>query len=248
MAKAVWVGLAMGAVGCLGGTTAQAPATAVERLEQARASAERAEWPAARESAVAFWVSSCKQAPPSTDDCASAQLVRGEADLATEAPETALLSFDWVLKNGKAPAQEKAQQGLVRAKDALQKLLEQRAVGLTWLVVEQDFDDNHKFGPERATYRIDGQPLGEVLSHGQFAVRQRRVLAQAVPPGPHRLSVEIHWKGQGTFDHYLWSSFTPFEFEAPEGGAVVVSLDVTYNGGGPSNNSVEQSFRVAKLP
>ena len=248
MAKATWVGLAMCGVGCLGGTTAQAPVTPAARLQQAQTSAERSEWPAARESAVAFWVTSCKQSVQSVDDCASAQLVRGEAELATEAPETAFLSFDWVLSHGNAATQAKAQQGRDRAKDALQKLLEQRAVAMTWLVVEQDFDENYKFGPERAAYTLDGRPLGEVTSRRQFGLREHRVLAQPIPAGQHRLAVEIHWKGQGTFDNYLWSSFRPFELEAPEGGAIVVTLDVSYNGGGPSNNSVEQSFRIAKLP
>lgn len=248
MAKLTWVGLAMCVLGCLGATIGQTPVTPAQRLQQAQASAERAEWPEARESAVAFWVGSCKRSMPSADDCASAQLVRGEAALATEAPESAFVSFDWILKNGPAAKHEKAQQGLVRATDALQKLLEQRAQGMTWLVVEQDFEENHKFGPERAAYTLNGQPLGDVTSHGQFSRREHRVLAQPIAAGKHQLAVEIHWQGQGTFSTYLWSSFTPFEFEAVEGAAVVVSLDVTYNGGGPSNSSVEQYFRVSKLP
>lgn len=248
MTRAVWVGLAVCVVGCLGGTSARRPSTPAEQLQQARVSAERAEWPEAREAALALWVSSCKRSVLSADDCASAQLLRGEAELATELPESALLSFDWVLKHGRAVDQEKAQQGLIRAKDAVRKLLEQRAAGMTWLVVQQDFDENHKFGPERAAYTLDGKPLGETTSHRQFSLREHRVLAQAIPAGEHRLAVEIHWKGLGTFDTYLWSSFTPFEFDAPESGAVVVSLDVKYNGGGPSNNSVQHSFRVDKLP
>ena len=184
----------------------------------------------------------------SADDCASAQLIRGGSELATDAPESAILAFDWVLKNGNAAAQEKAQREQSRAKEALKKLLDQRASAMSWIVVEEDFDDNYKFGPERAAYTLDGQPLGEVNGRRQFSLREHRVLAQAIPPGKHRLAVEIHWKGQGTFDNYLWSSFNPVEIEAFEGGAVVAALDVTYTGGGPSNNSVEQRFRIVNLP
>ena len=110
-----WVGLVLGAAGCLGGTTAQAPASPVGHLKQAQASAESADWPAARESAVAFWVSSCKKAIGSADDCASAQMILAQAELATDAPESAILVLDWVRKNGKAAAQEKAQQEQSRA-------------------------------------------------------------------------------------------------------------------------------------
>jgi hypothetical protein len=153
-----------------------------------------------------------------------------------------------VRKNGNATAQEKAQQEQLRAKDALKKLLDERATAMAWIVIQEDFDENYKFGPERAAYTLDGQPLGEVDGRRQFALREHRVLAQAIPAGKHRLAVEIHWKGQGTFDNYLWSSFTPVELEAFENGAVVASLDVRYNGGGPSNKSVEQAFRVWNLP
>jgi hypothetical protein len=115
-------------------------------------------------------------------------------------------------------------------------------------VVEQDFDDNHKFGPERALYTLDGQNLGQVTRRSTFEEREHRVLAQKIAAGSHRLAVEIHWKGQGTFDNYLWSSFNPAEIEAPAGSLVVASLDVTYSDGGPSNDSVRQYFHIARYP
>lgn len=248
MVRASWAGLGLCALGCLGAARPPAAVTPAERLRQAQASAARAEWPAAREGAVAYWVSSCKKSVTSVDDCASAQLVRGEAELATDAPETAFLWFDWALKSGSAAAREKAEAGLGRAESALQTLLERRAPEQTWLVVVHDFEDNHRFGPERAAYTLDGKPLGDVTSPRDFALREHRVVATAIAPGQHQLAVEIHWHGHGTLSNYLWSSFQPVELEAPQGGVVVVSLDVTYKDGGPSNNSIDQAFNVAKLP
>lgn len=232
--------------GCLGGTTAQ-PAKSADHLQLAEQSAAQQDWPQARESAVAFWVTSCKKSPPNPHDCATARLLRGQAELATDAPETAFLSLDWALKNGAPDARDKAAQELERAKAGVQTLLEKNP-GMAWLVVEEDFDDNYKFGPERAAYTLDGQPLGEVNGQQTFAMREHRVVAKAIAPGAHHLGVEIHWKGQGTFDNYFWSSFVPYDFDALEGTAIVASLEVTYNGGGPSNKSIEQTVQVTKLP
>jgi hypothetical protein len=216
-------------------------------LEQATASAAQQNWPEARQSASAFWAAQCKNEVKSVTDCNSAQLLRGEADLATGAPETALLAFNWALGHSDPPVRDQALDGSQRAKAALQTLLEEHA-GATWLVVEQDFDDNYKFGPERAAYRLDGQPLGEVTLRSTFAEREHRVLAKPIQPGHHALTVEIHWHGQGTFDNYLWDSFTKLELDAPPDGVVLAALDVTYNDGGPSNKSVRYSFRASNLP
>ena len=241
-----WVVVALGALGCLGGAPAK-PATPEGQLQEAKTAAASARWPEAREAAIAYWVKYCRQAPSSPSDCASAQLIRGDAELAGGSPETALLAFKWVLGSGDAAAQQQAEQGIARATSELQKVLDSN-VDSTWLVVQQDFDDNHKFGPERALYTLDGTNLGQVTRPSTFEERQHRVLAQKIASGPRRLAVEIHWKGLGTFDNYLWSSFNPIELEAPLGGVLVASLDVTYTDGGPSNNSVKQDFRITKLP
>ena len=242
----MWLGLALGACGCLGGTQSQA-VSPQQALQQAKTDAAEKRWPAARSSASAFWAANCKSSVRSIDDCNSAQLLRGEADLATEAPETALLAFDWAIAHSDPPLRDQALDGSARAKAAIEALLAQHP-DATWLVVEQDFDDNYKFGPERAAYTLDGQPLGEVTRRTTFAEREHRVLAQPVAPGHHVLAVEIHWHGQGTFDNYLWSSYTKLELDAPPGGAVVASLDVTYTDGGPSNNSTRQLLHASNLP
>jgi hypothetical protein len=241
-----WSALGFVLGGCLGGTQAQ-PVTPEGLLAQAKANAAEARWPEARTAAVAYWVARCKNVIENVTDCANAELVRGDAELATESPETALLAFDWVLKNGDVAAKERAHEGAQRAKEPLQRLLDAQSDS-SWLVIEEDFDDNHKFGPERAAYTLDGAPLGEVTRRSTFAEREHRVVAKAVPPGHHQLAVEIHWKGQGTFDSYLWSSFTPIELDTAAASATVATLNVSYNDGGPSNNSVQQVFEIVKLP
>ena len=245
MARSCWLSLGLVVAGCLGGTQPQ-PVTVEGQLTRAKASAAEAHWPEAQQSAVAFWVARCKHSITSVPDCSSTQLIRGEAELATDAPESALREFSWVLKDGDDASREQAQQGVTRAQTALQKVLEQSA-GQSWLMVEQDFDDNHKFGPERAYYTLDGVAFGEVTRRAIFSEREHRVVAKAIAPGHHRLAIEIHWKGQGTFDNYLWSSFTPLEIEAPEGGATIATLEVTYTDGGPSNKSVQESFEAVTL-
>jgi hypothetical protein len=246
IAKAGLVLLAFLGLGCLGSAQPQA-STPEGLLQQAKADAAAARWPQARTAAATYFATRCKHVTGNPNDCSGAQLIRGEAELALQAPESALLAFNWVLSKADDTSHDRAKQGLQRAKEQLQQLLSANADG-TWLVVEQDFEDNHKFGPEEALYTLDGQELERVTRRSTFEEREHRVLARKIPSGPHRLAVEIHWRGLGTFEAYLWKSFNPREIEAPAGGLLVASLDVTYSDGGPSNNSIRQDFHLATYP
>lgn len=84
--------------------------------------------------------------------CSTAQLVRGRAELATQAPETALMALTWVATEGAQTQRAEAEGDLPRAKNELQRVLDQHAAG-TWLVIEQDFADNFKFGPSEHSVR-----------------------------------------------------------------------------------------------
>jgi hypothetical protein len=238
--------LALGSAGCLGGAPAP-PVTPAGWLEAARASASAKSWAEARTAAIQYWVSQCKPEPRDLEACSEAQLLRAEAEMELGTPEAAVVAFRWLKNLGATSRREAAIRGGEQAKSGVERLLQQHA-GKAWLVVEQDFEENHKFGPERAIWMLDGQKIASVFGRAQFDERHHRALAVEIAPGPHRLTVEIHWKGEGTFDSYTWSSFLPIELEASEGKAHFISFDVTYKPGGPSNDSVEQDVTPRTLP